>query len=192
MGDCSEDEANKTSIEVNVKIPPSMQPRQLKNNIPKINVPRRVSPGRFNPIAAQELATPPQTNMPRLRPPPPHLVAAQKAAAIASKINARTSVTEAFDNENDENVGPLKSSYPDLEYQNALELVSKELGRYKLTSALKSEGTYWLTLVNEGVPKWGLVDAEEDPEQEKLNDAAIQELMNDAKKRNNAAQVEGI
>merc|ERR1712176_110566 len=81
--------------------------------------------------------------------------------------------------------------------------VSKELGRYKLTSALKSEGTYWLTLVNEGVPKWGLVDAveeflepfiipEEDPEQEKLNDAAIQELMNDAKKRNNAAQVEGI
>lgn len=64
--DCSEDEANKTSIEVNVKIPPSMQPRQLKNNMPKINVPRRVSPGRFNPIAAQELATPPQTNMPRL------------------------------------------------------------------------------------------------------------------------------
>ena len=32
----------------------------------------------------------------------------------------------------------------------------------------------------------------EDPEQEKLNDAAIQELMSDAKKRNNAAQVEGI
>ena len=98
----------------------------------------------------------------RLRPPPPHLVAAQKAAAIASKINARTSVTEAFDNENDEYIGPSKDSYQDPEYQNALELVSKELGRYKLTSALKSEGTYWLTLVNEGVPKWGLVDAVEE------------------------------
>ena len=99
----------------------------------------------------------------RLRPPPPHLVAQQKAAAIANRIN-RNSVSEAFEinDENDENVGPITDPYPDPDYQSALELVSKELGRYKLTSALKSEGTYWLTLVNEGVPKWGLVDAVEE------------------------------
>ena len=52
--DCSEDEANKPAIEVNVKIPPSMQPRQLKNSLPRMAGPRRISPGRFGPANPPE------------------------------------------------------------------------------------------------------------------------------------------
>ena len=69
--------------------------------------------------------------------------------------------------------------------------------------AILVKGTYWQTLVKEGVPRWGLVDAIADffepfviPDpncpKEKLNDAAITEIMSDLNKKSVAEQVEGV
>lgn len=232
--DCSDDEGNKTNIEMNVKIPAfapriinrakTRQTRPTRGRTVSQVGPRRVSPGRFQPAAAAAgpatgLVAPIDIVRPLLRQPPPHIIAQQKAALISNKIqdknhvgNSKQNNTAQLDEEcNEEDYGPNmppqlgpvpdKYNLPDL--QSALEEVQKELGRYKLTTELKNEGTYWLTLVREGVPRWGLVDAIKDfyepfvipescPQEEKLNDAAMTEIMSDLKKKAVAEQVEGV
>lgn len=232
--DCSDDEGNKTNIEMNVKIPAfapriinrakTRQTRPTRGRTVSQVGPRRVSPGRFQPAAAAAgpatgLVAPIDIVRPLLRQPPPHIIAQQKAALISNKIqdknhvgNSKQNNTAQLDEEcNEEDYGPNmppqlgpvpdKYNLPDL--QSALEEVQKELGRYKLTTELKNEGTYWLTLVKEGVPRWGLVDAIKDfyepfvipescPQEEKLNDAAMTEIMSDLKKKAVAEQVEGV
>ena len=196
--DCSDDEATpggKGAIEMNVKIP-QMQPRVIHHstrpNRTRMVGPRRVSPGRFQPLAPARLATPVELNSrPNLRQPPPKIVE-QKSKNVA----------EAFAND-EPSLGPVPASYNIPELQEALEAVSKELERYKLTCELKSEGTYWLTLVKEGVPSWGLVDAisefieplpmpDSNPQEERLNDAAITEIMTDLNRKKRNEVEEGV
>ena len=65
---------------------------------------------------------------------------------------------------------------------------------------MANEATYWSTLVNERVPKWGLVDSlnitplrlVDASQEEELNQAAINEIMGDLKKKQTAEQVEGV
>ena len=61
-----------------------------------------------------------------------------------------------------------------------------------------------MTLVQQGVPKWGLVDSVEEflvplllpdpdcPQEQKLNSDAITEIMSDLNKKSVAEQVEGV
>merc|ERR1712228_504181 len=140
--DCSDDEAgNKTNIEMNVKIP-QMQPRvinrPMRGRIPNQVGPRRVSPGRFKPLGQSGLVAPMDNpSRPRLRQPPPHLIAQQKAAQINNQIlnkNSKPGIEDAFDDvENDEEIPENPEKYDNDELQNALEEVVKELNRYKLT-----------------------------------------------------------
>ena len=111
---------------------------------------------------------------------------------------------EDYDDFEDSLLEPRVDHYELAESQAALEEVLKELDRYKLNHELKSEGTYWSTLVKEGVPKWGLVDAVKDffepfliPEDlcendEQLNTDAVAEIMAELNQKAAAEEVVGV
>lgn len=173
--DSEEEEPEAPTIEVNVKVP-SFQPRVLKRGTPSVMIgPRRVSPGKFI------------TQKPK----------AQKAKS--DKIKKSKTPTEPIEIPDDP---PVEEKFDDKFLQQALDEISKEVKKYKLDTELKSEATYWMTLVQEGVCKWSNTEAIEEfidrfevphvEDEEVLNNTAIAEIMGELKKKSNNEQSAGV
>jgi len=203
--DMSDDEEDKKQIETNVPMP-AMMPRSIsktgRQGSPSLGMtgaatgtrataptttsastsllgPKRVAPAAY--VVAK-------TKIPQK---PVDLVKPGKAAQIQPPV-VIGAVGEMEEKQRDQ--------YDLPELQNALDEILKELEKYKVTTKMSNEAVYWSTLVSERVPKWGLVDAidivplriVDANKEEKLNQAAINEIMGDLKKKQTAEQVEGV